>query len=174
MKIHTHLCEGSYEIDYAAEKFGKRPTEYLESMGVLSRHLHCAHSVLLSPEEIDLYVKHRLSACHCSFNNHTIGVPADRDVASRHRYRTWHRRRCRLGLARHFPGRAYRPRGPTGCGRDALAYPYRAHGRAAFAHRNDRRRAGPRDGERNRHARGWQARRPLAVRLHRDRPDAGS
>jgi len=75
VKIHTHLCEGSYEIDYAAEKFGKRPTEYLESMGVLSRHLHCAHSVLLSPEEIDLYVKHRLSACHCSFNNHTIGVP---------------------------------------------------------------------------------------------------
>ena len=75
VKIHTHLCEGSYEIDYAAERFGKRPTEYLETMGVLSRHLHCAHSVLLSPEEIDLYVKHRLSACHCSFNNHTIGVP---------------------------------------------------------------------------------------------------
>jgi 5-methylthioadenosine/S-adenosylhomocysteine deaminase len=75
VKIHTHLCEGSYEIDYAAEKFGKRPTEYLEGMGVLSRHLHCAHSVLLSPEEVDLYVRHRLSACHCSFNNYTIGVP---------------------------------------------------------------------------------------------------
>lgn len=49
VKIHTHLCEGSYEIDYTLEKFGKRPTEWLDQMGVLSHHLHCAHSVLLSP-----------------------------------------------------------------------------------------------------------------------------
>lgn len=75
VKIHTHLCEGTYEIDYAGEKFGKRPTEWLEELGVLSHHLHCAHSVLLSPEEVDLYVKHRLSACHCSFNNYSIGLP---------------------------------------------------------------------------------------------------
>jgi len=75
VKIHTHLCEGTYEIDYSLEKFGKRPTEYLDELGVLSHHLHCAHSVLLSPEEVDLYVKYRLSACHCSFNNHSIGVP---------------------------------------------------------------------------------------------------
>jgi 5-methylthioadenosine/S-adenosylhomocysteine deaminase len=75
VKIHTHLCEGTYEIDYAAEKFGKRPTEWLEDLGVLSHHLHCAHSVLLSPEEVDLYAKHRLSACHCAFNNYSIGLP---------------------------------------------------------------------------------------------------
>jgi 5-methylthioadenosine/S-adenosylhomocysteine deaminase len=75
VKIHTHLCEGTYEIDYSLEKFGKRPTEYLDELGVLSHHLHCAHSVLLSPEEVDLYVKYRPSACHCSFNNHSIGVP---------------------------------------------------------------------------------------------------
>ena len=75
VKIHTHLCEGSYEIDYALEKFGKRPTEYLDDLGVLGPHLHCAHSVLLSHEEVDLYAKHRLSACHCSFNNHIFGIP---------------------------------------------------------------------------------------------------
>jgi 5-methylthioadenosine/S-adenosylhomocysteine deaminase len=75
VKIHTHLCEGTYEIDYAAEKFGKRPTEWLEELGVLSHHLHCAHSVLLSPEEVDLYAKYRLSACHCAFNNYSIGLP---------------------------------------------------------------------------------------------------
>jgi 5-methylthioadenosine/S-adenosylhomocysteine deaminase len=75
VKIHTHLCEGTYEIDYALEKFGKRPTEYLDDLGVLSRQLHCAHSVLLSPEEVDLFAKHRLSVCHCSFNNYSIGVP---------------------------------------------------------------------------------------------------
>jgi 5-methylthioadenosine/S-adenosylhomocysteine deaminase len=75
VKIHTHLCEGTYEIDYALEKFGKRPTEYLEDLGALGRFLHCAHSVLLSPEEVDLFALHRMSACHCAFNNHAIGVP---------------------------------------------------------------------------------------------------
>jgi len=73
VKIHTHLCEGTYEIDYALEKFNKRPAEWLESMKVLDRHLHCAHSVFLSPEEMDLYVKRRVSACHCSTNNYHIG-----------------------------------------------------------------------------------------------------
>ncbi|ODT67378.1 MAG: amidohydrolase [Pelagibacterium sp. SCN 63-23] len=75
VKIHTHLCEGAYEIDYALEHFGKRPTEYLADLGVLDHHLHCAHSVLLSPDEVDLYVKHRPSACHCGFNNYSIGAP---------------------------------------------------------------------------------------------------
>jgi 5-methylthioadenosine/S-adenosylhomocysteine deaminase len=75
LKIHTHLCEGTYEVDYSAEKFGRRPTEYLDDLGVLGSHLHCAHSVLLSPAEVDLYQKHRLSACHCAFNNYSIGAP---------------------------------------------------------------------------------------------------
>ena len=73
VKIHTHLCEGTYEIDYALEKFGKRPAEFMEELGVFDRHLHCAHSVLLSPEEMDLYVKHRASVCHCATNNYHIG-----------------------------------------------------------------------------------------------------
>ena len=73
VKIHTHLCEGVYEIDYALAKFGKRPAEYLNDLGALDRHMHCAHSVLLSAEEMDLYVKHRPSACHCAFNNYSIG-----------------------------------------------------------------------------------------------------
>ncbi len=54
---------------------GKRPTEYLEEIGLLSHHLHCAHSVLLSPDEADLYSKYRLSACHCGFHNYSIGHP---------------------------------------------------------------------------------------------------
>ena len=73
VKIHTHLCEGVYEIDYALAKFGKRPAEYLNDLGALNKHMHCAHSVLLSAEEMDLYVKHRPSACHCAFNNYAIG-----------------------------------------------------------------------------------------------------
>jgi 5-methylthioadenosine/S-adenosylhomocysteine deaminase len=75
VKIHTHLCEGIYEIDFALERFGKRPTEYLEEMGILSHRLHCAHSIFLSPEEVDLYAKYRLSACHCGLHNYSVGKP---------------------------------------------------------------------------------------------------
>jgi 5-methylthioadenosine/S-adenosylhomocysteine deaminase len=75
VKIHTHLAEGTYEVDYALEKHGKRPTEYLGELGVLGPHLHCAHSVILSPDEVDLYVQHRLSACHCALGNFGIGIP---------------------------------------------------------------------------------------------------
>ena len=73
VKIHTHLCEGTYEIDYSLAKFGMRPAEYLQSLGALDRHMHCAHSVLLSENEMDLYVKHKPSACHCAYNNYHIG-----------------------------------------------------------------------------------------------------
>jgi 5-methylthioadenosine/S-adenosylhomocysteine deaminase len=75
VKIHTHLAEGTYEVDYALENFGKRSAEWLADMGVLDSHLHCAHSVTLSPDEMDLYVRYRPSACHCAFNNYTIGHP---------------------------------------------------------------------------------------------------
>jgi 5-methylthioadenosine/S-adenosylhomocysteine deaminase len=75
VKIHTHLAEGTYEVDYALEHFGKRSAEWLAEMGVLDHHLHCAHSVTLSPEEMDLYVRYKPSACHCAFNNYAIGHP---------------------------------------------------------------------------------------------------
>jgi 5-methylthioadenosine/S-adenosylhomocysteine deaminase len=75
VKIHTHLCEGTYEIDYALEHFGRRPAEYLEEIGVLDHRLHAAHSVLLAPEEVELYVRRRVSAAHCAFNNYAIGPP---------------------------------------------------------------------------------------------------
>lgn len=75
VKIHTHLAEGTYEIDYALEHYGKRPTEYLDDLGVLGHHLHCAHSVILTPEEVDLYQRHRVSACHCAQGNYGIGIP---------------------------------------------------------------------------------------------------
>jgi 5-methylthioadenosine/S-adenosylhomocysteine deaminase len=74
-KIHTHLAEGTYEIDFALAKWGLRPAEYLDSLGVFNDRLHTAHAVLLSMEEMDLYEKNGVSAAHCAFNNYAIGEP---------------------------------------------------------------------------------------------------
>jgi 5-methylthioadenosine/S-adenosylhomocysteine deaminase len=73
--IHTHLAEGTYEVDYTIKHWRLRPAEYLASIGCFDEYVHAAHSVLLSSDELDLYVKHDVSACHCALNNYRIGVP---------------------------------------------------------------------------------------------------
>lgn len=74
-RIHTHLCEGTYEVEYTIDNYGKRPAAYLHDIGVLNSRLHCAHSVLLSYQEMDLYAANDVSSCHCAMNNFRIGAP---------------------------------------------------------------------------------------------------
>lgn len=75
LKLHTHLSEGRYEVDFAIKRYGKRSVEYLSDIGVLDRHLHCAHSVLLTPKEARIFAESGASVVHCPFNNYSIGFP---------------------------------------------------------------------------------------------------
>jgi 5-methylthioadenosine/S-adenosylhomocysteine deaminase len=72
-RVHIHLAEGSYEVDYAAERWGRRPAEHLEAIGFLSERVHAAHSILLSGPEVDLYAGRQVSAAHCPLGNFIIG-----------------------------------------------------------------------------------------------------
>jgi 5-methylthioadenosine/S-adenosylhomocysteine deaminase len=74
-RVHIHLAEGTYEVDYAAEHWGKRPAEYLETLGFLGPQVHAAHSILLSANEIDLYAERHVSVAHCPLGNFIIGAP---------------------------------------------------------------------------------------------------
>lgn len=74
-RIHIHLAEGTYEIDYAAEQWGRRPAEHLDATGFLSPGVHAAHSVLLTDAELELYRDHRVSVAHCPMGNFLIGPP---------------------------------------------------------------------------------------------------
>ena len=74
-RVHIHLAEGTYEVEYAAEHWGKRPAEYLEEIGFLGPRTHAAHSVLLSADEVDLYAERQVSVAHCPLGNFTIGPP---------------------------------------------------------------------------------------------------
>jgi 5-methylthioadenosine/S-adenosylhomocysteine deaminase len=73
--IHTHLAEGTYEVDYAIAQWGVRPAEYLEKTHCFDHYVHAAHSVLLSANEVDLYAQRDVSACHCALNNYRMGFP---------------------------------------------------------------------------------------------------
>ena len=74
-RVHIHLAEGTYEVEYAAEHWGKRPAEYLEEIGFLGPRAHAAHSILLSADEVDLYAERQVSVAHCPLGNFIIGPP---------------------------------------------------------------------------------------------------
>jgi 5-methylthioadenosine/S-adenosylhomocysteine deaminase len=64
--IHIHLAEGPYEVDHAIIRAGKRPTEFLESIGFFGgSRVHAAHSVMLSERELDIYQQYDVSVGHC-------------------------------------------------------------------------------------------------------------
>jgi 5-methylthioadenosine/S-adenosylhomocysteine deaminase len=74
-RVHTHLAEGTYEVDFTTEHYGLRPAEWLESIGFMSDRSHFAHSVLLSDDEVQLLARRRASVAHCPVGNFRIGPP---------------------------------------------------------------------------------------------------
>lgn len=75
VKVHTHLVEGTYEIDFALERFGRRPIDYLIEQGLFDSALHGAHSILVDDDDVDAYARHGVSAAHCAKGNYSIGTP---------------------------------------------------------------------------------------------------
>ena len=52
---NIHISETQEEVDNAIVKFGKRPVEYLNDLGVLDEKTVGAHCVFLNEEEIEIY-----------------------------------------------------------------------------------------------------------------------
>jgi 5-methylthioadenosine/S-adenosylhomocysteine deaminase len=74
VKVHTHLLEGMDEIDYSIQRYGCRPLQFLEGLGVFDGTLHCAHSVYATPWDVEEFRKNGVSVAHCG-NNYNFGVP---------------------------------------------------------------------------------------------------
>jgi 5-methylthioadenosine/S-adenosylhomocysteine deaminase len=75
VRVHTHLAEGTHEVDYAAERWGKRPAEHLDSIGFLGPRMHAAHAVLLADAEIELLAQRGVTVAHCPVGNFIVGPP---------------------------------------------------------------------------------------------------
>ncbi|MGD0798465.1 MAG: amidohydrolase family protein [Acidobacteriaceae bacterium] len=93
--IHTHLSEGTYEVDYTMENWQLRPPEYFESIGIFNKRMHCAHSIYLTPTDVDCYARHDASVGHCAFGNYNGGP---------HRLHDMIRAKIRVGLGTDGPG----------------------------------------------------------------------
>ncbi|MFQ6128298.1 MAG: amidohydrolase [Thermoplasmata archaeon] len=72
--IHLHLSETQEEVTSCIERHGKRPVEFLEDVGFLSRRLIAAHSVWLNKKEIELLKKHDVRISHNPVSNMKLAV----------------------------------------------------------------------------------------------------
>ncbi len=71
--IHTHLAESLDEEKFCVEKFGKRPTEYVKSLGWIIKNAWFAHLVHLNDDEIKLMGKAGCGVSHCPSSNLRLG-----------------------------------------------------------------------------------------------------
>ncbi|MDP7975948.1 MAG: amidohydrolase family protein [Thermoprotei archaeon] len=69
--ITLHIAEEASEVDYAVNKWGKRPVELLNHVGLLSSGSVLAHSAFLSENDVKLIAAARASVAHCPFINLT-------------------------------------------------------------------------------------------------------
>jgi 5-methylthioadenosine/S-adenosylhomocysteine deaminase len=64
VNYHIHVAETKWEVDEIKEAHKLSPVEYLDSLGVLSKNVIAAHSVWLTPEDIEKYEKNRVGVAH--------------------------------------------------------------------------------------------------------------
>lgn len=67
--IHIHLHETAHEVEESIQKFGKRPMQRLEDLGLITPRLVSAHMTQLSAEEIHHYATAGAHVVHCPESN---------------------------------------------------------------------------------------------------------
>ncbi len=68
-RLHTHLAETVEEESFCLETFGKRPVEYVESLGWTGEDVWHAHCVHMSHSEIEFFGKTGTGVAHCPSSN---------------------------------------------------------------------------------------------------------
>lgn len=63
--LHTHISETQDENDQILSRYGKTPTQWLESLGVLENHVLAAHSIHLDERDMEIYATRNV---HASYN----------------------------------------------------------------------------------------------------------
>jgi len=63
--VHIHLAETVDEVEQIKKKYGKRPVELMDSLGLFQgRHVLAAHCVHLNENEIEILVKNKVGIAH--------------------------------------------------------------------------------------------------------------
>jgi 5-methylthioadenosine/S-adenosylhomocysteine deaminase len=67
--IHSHVSETQWEVGEITARYGRRPVEYLDSLGCLDETLLAAHCIWVEDAEIDLLARKKVGVSHCMESN---------------------------------------------------------------------------------------------------------
>ncbi|WP_299978104.1 TRZ/ATZ family hydrolase [uncultured Pseudoteredinibacter sp.] len=67
--IMVHLQETQKEVDDSIEQYGQRPTERLQSLGVMNERTQCVHMTAVSDEDISILQASKSHVVHCPESN---------------------------------------------------------------------------------------------------------
>lgn len=73
VRLHTHLAETADETRYCAERFGRTPVEYLDSLDWLGTDVWLAHAVHLDDAAIARIAATGTGVAHCPSSNGRLG-----------------------------------------------------------------------------------------------------
>ncbi|MBP2337153.1 cytosine/adenosine deaminase-related metal-dependent hydrolase [Saccharothrix coeruleofusca] len=74
VRLHTHLAETTDEQHRCRAEYGCTPTEYAERLGWLGADVWLAHTVHLSPEEVERLGATGTGSAHCPTSNGRLGT----------------------------------------------------------------------------------------------------
>jgi cytosine/adenosine deaminase-related metal-dependent hydrolase len=74
LRLHTHLAETVEEEEFAREKFGLTPVQYVEELGWLLPDVWLAHCVHLAADDIALFAQRSVGVAHCPSSNMRLGA----------------------------------------------------------------------------------------------------
>jgi 5-methylthioadenosine/S-adenosylhomocysteine deaminase len=63
--ITVHVAESEMDIQFCRERYGLTPVEFLEKTGILSHRVIGAHSILLTPGDIQILSRSNYTAASC-------------------------------------------------------------------------------------------------------------
>lgn len=85
VRLHTHLAETKDEEAYCMKVHGKRPFEYMESVGWVGPDVWYAHAIFLNDREIREMAATQTGVAHCPASNQRLGsgiAPVPRMIAA--------------------------------------------------------------------------------------------
>ncbi|MDX6328938.1 MAG: 5-methylthioadenosine/S-adenosylhomocysteine deaminase [Streptomycetaceae bacterium] len=71
--LHIHAAENATEVAVVVERYGKRPVELLDSLGLLGPDVLLAHAVDLTDAEITALARTGTAVAHCPVSNLKLG-----------------------------------------------------------------------------------------------------
>jgi len=71
--VHMHVSEGTYEPEQMLKRFGMRPFEYYEWLGVAGPSMLASQCVQISPFEIDIIARRGVRVTHMPLSNCEVG-----------------------------------------------------------------------------------------------------